>query len=538
LPITLRWVALAALLACELAWLTVWFSFDRVRIQPALLWVGSAAPDLLRVAIGFAAAFVLVTSEDAGTFLHALRNQRAGRWIRWLLIHAMAIGALGVSFHHALSPPSGPGITVQWVLAWSALAAFALLGWIFAFAPARSWRRALRTKRFAVLISALVGVCVWIAGVLAQSMWRPLAAGTLLGTHWLLHKIYPDMRYDSESSVLGTDRLLVEIAKECSGYEGIALIVGFVGIYLWLFRRELRFPRALLLLPIGMAAIWLLNIVRIAALIVIGTELSPEIAVGGFHSQAGWITFTLIALGLIWISHRLGLAAVPAEADRVRDANPDARASEPGNPAAPLLVPLLALLASGMMGAAFTQSVNALYPLGVAVTGAVLWHYRSRYHLLTPRVSWMAPATGAIVFALWWMLEPQSQASGAALTQALGQWPGWLAGAWVVFRLAGSVVTVPLAEELAFRGYLMRRLIDFDFERVPIGAFTWFSFAVSSLLFGLLHQRLLAGTLAAAVYALLLYRTRRVSDVVFAHATTNALIGFAVVVHGHWGLWT
>ena len=34
-------------------------------------------------------------------------------------------------------------------------------------------------------------------------------------------------------------------------------------------------------------------------------------------------------------------------------------------------------------------------------------------------------------------------------------------------------MTVPLAEELAFRGDLMRRLIAADFEVAPFGRLTW-----------------------------------------------------------------
>ena len=53
----------------------------------------------------------------------------------------------------------------------------------------------------------------------------------------------------------------------CSGYEGIGLIWAFLTAYLVLFRRRLRFPRALLLFPIGTLVMWLANGVRIAALV-------------------------------------------------------------------------------------------------------------------------------------------------------------------------------------------------------------------------------------------------------------------------------
>jgi len=48
---------------------------------------------------------------------------------------------------------------------------------------------------------------------------------------------------------------------------------------------------------------------------------------------------------------------------------------------------------------------------------------------------------------------------------------------------------VPIAEELAFRGYLIRKLVSADFEKVALGHFTWVSFLGSSILFGSLHAQ-------------------------------------------------
>src|SRR5262249_6002685 len=72
--------------------------------------------------------------------------------------------------------------------------------------------------------------------------------------------------------------------------------------------------------------------------------------------------------------------------------------------------------------------------------------------------------------------------------------------AWAAVRVFGSVVTVPIAEELAFRGFLSRRLIAADFWDVPEGRFTWSTWFVSSVLFGLLHGRWLGGTVAGLLY--------------------------------------
>ena len=61
----------------------------------------------------------------------------------------------------------------------------------------------------------------------------------------------------------------------------------------------------------------------------------------------------------------------------------------------------------------------------------------------------------------------------------------------------GAVLLTPIAEELAFRGYLIRKLVlvSGDFEKV-IPHFTLISFFGSSVLFGFLHSQWIAGTLA------------------------------------------
>ena len=68
--------------------------------------------------------------------------------------------------------------------------------------------------------------------------------------------------------------------------------------------------------------------------------------------------------------------------------------------------------------------------------------------------------------------------------------------------------------------------------------FSWVAFLVSSVLFGLLHGRWLAGVLAGMLYALAFYRRRSLGDAVAAHAVTNALIAAYVLSTGAWSMWS
>jgi CAAX prenyl protease-like protein len=192
-----------------------------------------------------------------------------------------------------------------------------------------------------------------------------------------------------------------------------------------------------------------------------------------------------------------------------------------------------------MVTGALAGGFDWLYPLRVLAVGGVLWAFRRTYARWRWAWSWPAAALGAAVFALWLALEPPAPAGAdAAFAARLASLPPALAAAWLLVRALGSAVTVPLAEELAFRGYLTRRLIAADFEAVPPGAFTWFSFLASSALFGALHSRWEAGALAGSLYALALYRRGSVPEAVLAHATTNALIAAYVLLTGSWSLWS
>ncbi|HEX5271083.1 MAG TPA: CAAX prenyl protease-related protein, partial [Gemmataceae bacterium] len=246
----------------------------------------------------------------------------------------------------------------------------------------------------------------------------------------------------------------------------------------------------------------------------------------GFHSQAGSLAFNAVGLGTVALAQRFF---------RSRGADPaEGATSDP----LPWLLPLLVLTGTMMLTAAVSAGFDWLYPLRVGAVAVVLWFLRRHYRELSGSLSWVAVAAGALVFALWLALEPPPRPGAEAdFAATLAGVPRGWAVAWLVVRVIGSVVTVPLAEELAFRGYLLRRLIAADFEAVPLGRLTWLSFLGSSLAFGLLHGRWVAGALSGMVFALLLRHRGRLADPVVAHVVANALIAAWVLGMGRWSLW-
>jgi CAAX prenyl protease-like protein len=146
---------------------------------------------------------------------------------------------------------------------------------------------------------------------------------------------------------------------------------------------------------------------------------------------------------------------------------------------------------------------------------------------------------GAAVFAIWIVLEPSMNGGAkSVLETALAALPAGQKALWLAFRVAGSIIIIPWVEELAFRGYLLRRLAGQHFDTLAPPRFTWGSFILSSLAFGLLHTRWLAGTLAGMIYALAFYRRGKLGDAITAHMVSNGLIALSVLAGDRWSFWS
>jgi exosortase E/protease (VPEID-CTERM system) len=525
----LRWAGLAGLLLGEVLALTLRYDTASLANEagPWARLLGEA-PLLLRLGIAVAAATLLFGG--AGLWAELRRAYRPTfPWVALAAHLALFAGfawLTGVVLEgHVLSSAYG----AAWTLAWGGLGLATLLTWGWTAVPVSHWPAILRQSWGAFAVGGLAGVIAWGASLTTDRSWQPLAQATFAVVRGLLTLSGADTVADPHTCVLGTTTYTVRIAPACSGYEGIGLIWTFLGLYLWFFRDRLRFPQAWLLPVLGTAVIWLVNALRIALLILIGSWGAPQVAQGGFHSQAGWLAFNGIALGLVALTGRWRFFNVLPQTARET------------NPTAAYLAPLVVLLVAAMVASALVPDPDQLYPLRVLAVAGVLalcWRHYTDWQWSW---SWTAVAIGAAVFVLWLALEPAFSANTApaAPPAALAQGPTAWAALWLLFRVLGAVLTVPLAEELAFRGYLIRRVTATDFQAVPPGRFSWLGFLVSSVLFGILHPgRWLAGTGAGMAYALALRRRGQVADAFLAHATTNALLAAYVLTTGSWSLWS
>ena len=493
---------------------------------------------LLQFAVIFGSLLLAFGYGREKTKFQHISSELKGTPIAWTFLgsHSLAF----VAFVWLSSLPFGDtrvsALTYVIRAAWftSGVLAIAFAG--LALVPLRLILQLVRSTGRVWAYAVVVGVIAWrLVGVFSLwngSFWEPLTDLTFNLVRAFLHPFLSVVVADRAAMTIGSPNFKVTILPWCSGFEGTALMLVFSVAWLWFVRRELRFPRALLLVPAAMAIIWISNALRITALILIGVAGAPAIALGGFHSQAGWIAFNAVALSFAVTATRLPwLAARPNQLPE--------GASSAGNPVAAFLMPFLMILGVAMISRAVAGGMEWLYPLRFFGAAIALWVFRHKYAALEWKFGWAAPLIGCIVFAIWIALNRVSETHGNnPMGAALASAPAAARISWLAFRTIGAVVTVPIAEELAFRGFLLRRLISSNFESVSFRQFSFFAFFVSSVAFGVMHgDRWLAGTVAGMLYAGVLLWRGRVGDAVVAHATTNALIAGWVLFSGSWDLW-
>ena len=219
----------------------------------------------------------------------------------------------------------------------------------------------------------------------------------------------------------------------------------------------------------------------------------------------------------------------------------------------PYLVPMVGFLAltslEGYLPTAADGAPSPVwYPIGytlkmVVVTG-LAWAYRSAWRDLRPIPSAgplaLAVVVGLLVIVAWVGLDGHYPAVKMLGTRTAFDPAGMHPAARVGFlavRFYGLVLLVPLIEELFYRSFLMRWMVDPDIGRVPVGKVTGAGLAATTAVFTLSHPEWLPAMITALAWGALLWRTKSVSACVVSHAVANLALGVYVLTTGEWKYW-
>ena len=192
----------------------------------------------------------------------------------------------------------------------------------------------------------------------------------------------------------------------------------------------------------------------------------------------------------------------------------------------PIIPPLLRLLVPLAAVAAFSRRVlhgrvsQPLFSVGLGLAVFAIW--------VGPDV--VVPGwRHSILFNNALVGHPAGNTPPAAKSDAL----------FLILRVAVSVIAVPILEELFWRGWLMRWIVDSaDFRRVALGTYAPVAFWITAVLFASEHGSFWdVGLLAGIIYNWWMVRTRNLWDCIVAHAVTNGALAVYVIGADKWQYW-
>lgn len=108
----------------------------------------------------------------------------------------------------------------------------------------------------------------------------------------------------------------------------------------------------------------------------------------------------------------------------------------------------------------------------------------------------------------------------------------------LLLRGLRASLIVPIVEELFWRAWLMRWLIEPDFSKIPLGSYAPQAFLIVAALFAAEHGPYWDVGLACGIlYNWWMVRTKSLGDLILAHGITNACLSLYVVAAGKWEYW-
>lgn len=411
-----------------------------------------------------------------------------------------------------------------WVLG----AICAVLGGALALVSGEGWRTLLESAGAPIAAIVVVAGLAPEVAAMFQHVWKfdPLTTATFNSTQLFLEALGYTVTSHPPTHLLGIEEFEVLVGRQCSGVEGFLLITAFLAFYIWLFRHDLKFPRIWILLPIGLIFSWIFNVFRISMLIMLGHHVSPDLAINGFHSHAGWLMFTIVAVGLSYTAHRIMWFRKDGKAQAAK------RVAVPlaDDPYAALILPFVVFMATALLFSTFTEIPGLYYWIRFLCMAAILIFFHRYLRSLSWSPDPLALASGAFIGVLWLATAQAADDTDSALANALADLSVVGFVLWVTTRALGSALLVPVIEELFFRGYVLKR-IDTGGMAMRILAL-----AVSSGLFAALHDRWIAAFLAGLIFGLLFLRRGRVEDAIWSHIIANAVIVFWAIVTLNWSV--
>jgi exosortase/archaeosortase family protein len=201
-----------------------------------------------------------------------------------------------IANYHDISVSSGPLLWLFWLAVIAILGGSFLLFSCAVFGP-RYIMSFCRLFWKELIVAGIVSVVLYFLLMIFQDQWLFFSTGVSSILYSILSLAYPVTYSISDSGpILQIYDFAVSIGAPCSGIDSMFLFIAFFAGIFALDHKKIRRGRYVILLITGLAGVYAMNILRLLLLILVGIHISPDLAVGLFHTNAGWVLFVVYFL--------------------------------------------------------------------------------------------------------------------------------------------------------------------------------------------------------------------------------------------------
>lgn len=156
-----------------------------------------------------------------------------------------------------------------------------------------------------IAVSVILSLIFHIIILFIEKLWIFFARITAFLVYIMLKIFFPTASYVINRGNVPTIAIpgfSATIYYPCSGIEGMGLFLLLFSVIVFIERKRINIKKVIALYPLGILGAFMINIIRTFSIFFMAHYTSPEFAIGAFHSNIGWILFTIYFLIFMYFS--------------------------------------------------------------------------------------------------------------------------------------------------------------------------------------------------------------------------------------------
>lgn len=297
-----RFLFFAIILISEILILTISIGYSQIYLGK---WMRIIVHDNIHYFFYIFAIIFFIISIKKLSKLKKINKLYIGKIFCFAAINLIAYGLFfRLSYFFYKNPEKVASNQIFYSVLWILLVIVIGLSLFFAFFDLKFLKYFFKNFRNELAFSGFISLVFLILLHFWMKLWPLFSRISAKLVYWLLLLFFP-ATYQLKDGLpsVGIPALTLRIHAPCSGIEGMAIFLILFTVLVLFDYEKFNNKKVILLYFLGITGAYMINILRTFSIYIAGHFTTKEFAVGAFHSNVGWIAFTLYFLIFVYFAY-------------------------------------------------------------------------------------------------------------------------------------------------------------------------------------------------------------------------------------------